>query len=95
MPLAQERKKSESAKVWMTLPDGKVRPGNHEVPLTKNYILKRVFNAWEKNESIIIRDLTGKELTDYFQFLSTLPQGSAESPNRDDRCQEKRSSHRH
>jgi len=66
-------KKSETAKVWMTLPDGKVRPGNHRVPLTRNYTLQRVFNSWKKNEPVIIRDLSGTELADYFQFLSSLP----------------------
>ncbi len=65
-------KSSATAKVWMTLPDGKVRPGNHEVPLTQNDGLERVFQAWQKKEPLIIRDLEGKKLADYIQFLSTL-----------------------
>ena len=69
---------TDTAEVWMTQTYGKFRPGSHHIPLTKEKEIARLYKLWKKNEPLIIRDLSGKKLTDYYDFLKTLPHVTSE-----------------
>ncbi len=64
---------ARTAEVWMTLPNGQIRPGSHQVPLTSNPQIQKVYNAWKDKIPFVVRDLTGTHLTQATSFLSTLP----------------------
>jgi len=63
----------DSAQVWMTTPKGDFRNGSHEIPLTQEKELARLYRLWKAKEPLVIRDLKGKKLEAYYQFLRTLP----------------------
>ena len=65
--------KYDTAEVWMTRTDGTFRAGSHKIPLKKDKELARLYREWKKNAPLIIRDLKGKKLQDYYDFLKTLP----------------------
>jgi serine phosphatase RsbU (regulator of sigma subunit)/coenzyme F420-reducing hydrogenase delta subunit len=64
---------THTAKVWMTHIDGKVMQGSHITPLNKSASMKKYYEAWKRKEPISIRNYAGKALTDYMEFLLTLP----------------------
>jgi serine phosphatase RsbU (regulator of sigma subunit)/ketosteroid isomerase-like protein len=64
---------TDSAVVWMTLPDGQMRPGSHRTPLTEHTSLRKVYNAWKRQKPIHVRDLKGKAVADYAAYVATLP----------------------
>ena len=64
---------ARTAEVWMTLPNGQIRPGSHQVLLTSNPQIQKVYNAWKNKIPFVVRDLTGTHLTQATSFLSTLP----------------------
>ena len=64
---------TDTAVVWLTQADGSVRPGSHSVPLKGSAQVVKVYEGWKQKEPIIIRDMTGKNLAEYLNFLSTLP----------------------
>ena len=64
---------TDTAIVWMTQADGTVRPGSHSVPLKGSAQVVKVYQGWKQKEPIIIRDMSRKNLTQYLNFLSTLP----------------------
>ena len=57
----------------MTRADGTVRPGSHRVPLTENASLSAYYDTWLGDETILVRDYVGDELTDYLDFVLSLP----------------------
>ncbi len=64
---------SDSVVVWMTKAGGTIRQESHRTPLNEHPSIKSVYDAWKRNEPFHIRDLKGKELADYLEYVSTLP----------------------
>ncbi len=64
--------KSASSEVWTTKEDGILRPGSHRISLNTNKHLKSVFASWKAKKTIYIAELKGKEVIDYFNYLSTV-----------------------
>jgi len=65
---------TDSVEVWMTHADGRVMSESHITPMTKSPELKKYYNGWKKNKEIInTRVYKGQKLTDYMNFLTTLP----------------------
>ena len=64
---------TDTAEVWMTHADGTVMKGSHQTPLTKSASLSQYYRAWKDREPVLERNYTGKGLTEYLRFVSSLP----------------------
>ena len=63
---------TDASEVWTTKEDGILRPGSHHVPMNANPSLKKVYGQWRSKVPFFVRELSGKAVTDYLEFLSTL-----------------------
>jgi hypothetical protein len=64
----------DTVEVWMTQSDGHVMNGSHITPLMESPPLKECYEKWTETKEVInVRIYEGESLTEYMNFLSTLP----------------------
>lgn len=64
---------AETSEIWTTKGDGSLRSMSHTVSFKENASLENVFKAWKEKQPSHVRNMTGKELTDYLNYLMTIP----------------------
>ncbi|GAB5520362.1 MAG: hypothetical protein RhofKO_26130 [Rhodothermales bacterium] len=68
----------ELAEVWMTQPDGKVRPGSHLIPTTGHPSVNYAYQAFLRQDPICVRDYSGASLDSYLEYIQTLPHAATD-----------------
>ncbi|HEY1869805.1 MAG TPA: hypothetical protein VGG71_02040, partial [Chitinophagaceae bacterium] len=63
----------ETSEIWTTKGDGSQRSLPHTVSFKENESLRQVYDAWKAKKTSYVRDLRGKELINYLNYLGTIP----------------------
>ncbi|WP_178987931.1 ATP-binding protein [Winogradskyella schleiferi] len=63
--------KSSQIECWATNEDGSKLANKFIADASQNKTIKRMLAGWKKNKQSLTIDLIGKELKDYFEYLST------------------------